>query len=447
MSQFFIQSGAMHALITVDLLIALALFLCRLPMRQDRRGQRRLAAAAFVAVFLALPPLVTDTTDLSSTGSLVFQLAFYTAVLALMTLLVTLLCEVNIWTALFCSTAAYTAQNTASCANMLVMYLVLGRSQDVYVDPAITISFVACNVVTLVAFWMLFVRKMDLQTLCDIHEPKMLLLFAVVSLGIIGFDLLVKSFTDGDVALVQAVLLRAVHLSVCLFVLLAEFQILYQQKARAESAALEQLLAERSRQYEDSRKNIEAINVKCHDIRHQLQLLTQDAGEKRRETLASIAAEVDIYDSNVTTGNEALDTILSEERLSCRNDQINFSCIADGRALAFVSPADLYSLFGNALDNAISASRNVPEVERRSISLVVRRKGDMACVHIENRFTGEVAFRDGLPQATRTQTGTTRHGLGARSMCLMAKKYRGAIAFQADSGVFMVDITLPIPQE
>ena len=446
MSQFFIQSGTMHALITVDLLIPIALFLWRLPKRQDQKGRRLLAAAALLAAFLVLPPLVTDTTDLSSTGSLVFQLAFYTAVLAMMTLLVTLLCETNVWTSLFCSTAAYTAQNTASCANMLVMFLVLGRSQDVYVDPAITISFIACNIVTLVAFWAFFVRRMDLQTLCGIREPKMLLLFAVVSLGIIGFDLLVKSFTDGDAELVQAVLLRIVHLAVCLFVLLAEYQILYQQKARADSAALERLLADRARQYEDSRKSIEAINVKCHDIRHQLQLLTQDASERSQEKLASIASEVDIYDSNVSTGNEALDTILSEERLSCRNDQIVFSCIADGQALEFMSPADLYSLVGNALDNAIRASRGIEEVQRRSISLVVRRRGDMACVHIENRFAGEVTFRDGLPQTTQAQAGTGRHGLGTRSMRLIAEKYHGTLAFETSGDVFMLNVVLPIPQ-
>jgi hypothetical protein len=41
------------------------------------------------------------------------------------------------------------------------------------------------------------------------------------------------------------------------------------------------------------------------------------------------------------SGNEALDTILSEKSLSCRRRGIAFSCIADGTALAHVSAADL----------------------------------------------------------------------------------------------------------
>ncbi len=34
---------------------------------------------------------------------------------------------------------------------------------------------------------------------------------------------------------------------------------------------------------------------------------------------------------------------------------IVITCIADGKLLEFISSTDLYSLFGNALDNAIEA--------------------------------------------------------------------------------------------
>ena len=47
--------------------------------------------------------------------------------------------------------------------------------------------------------------------------------------------------------------------------------------------------------------------------------------------------------------------------------------IADGSALNFMRPAELYALFGNALDNAIEAARGIEDRSRRSISLVVNR--------------------------------------------------------------------------
>lgn len=59
----------------------------------------------------------------------------------------------------------------------------------------------------------------------------------------------------------------------------------------------------------------------------------------------------------VHTGNDALDAILSEKGLACEQGGIAFRCMADGAAVGFMAPTDIYSLFGNALDNAIEASR------------------------------------------------------------------------------------------
>ena len=37
----------------------------------------------------------------------------------------------------------------------------------------------------------------------------------------------------------------------------------------------------------------------------------------------------------VRTGNEYLDTVLTEKKLTCQSNQISMSCIADGSQLAF----------------------------------------------------------------------------------------------------------------
>ncbi len=64
--------------------------------------------------------------------------------------------------------------------------------------------------------------------------------------------------------------------------------------------------------------------------------------------LADVAREVDVYDAAVHTGNEALDTILTEKSLVCQREGITLTCVADGSALDFMAPADIYALFGNA---------------------------------------------------------------------------------------------------
>lgn len=165
--------------------------------------------------------------------------------------------------------------------------------------------------------------------------------------------------------------------------------------------------------------------------------------------LADIAREVSVYDATVRTGNEALDTILTEKRLVCEGEGITLTCMADGHALDFLAPAELYALFGNALDNAIEATRRVPE-GGRSISVNVRQAIGMAVIHVENTCAGTAVFVDGLPQTTkRAASGardTANHGIGTRSMRALAERHDGLFSAAQRGNIFCLDITLPLPE-
>ena len=162
--------------------------------------------------------------------------------------------------------------------------------------------------------------------------------------------------------------------------------------------------------------------------------------------LDEISREVGVYDSVVKSGNDALDTILTEKCLYCEKHGITLSCIADGRALDFVEPTDLYSFFGNALDNAIEAVERLDDPERRSIGLVVRRTGDMVSIHVENYFDGQVSFGgEGLPLTHKGDEAN--HGFGTRSMRMIAEGLGGSLACRVQGDVFHLDALLPVPAE
>ena len=273
--------------------------------------------------------------------------------------------------------------------------------------------------------------------------------FVMVILVVILFDVNNKALSYGPTPLPLLVSLRIIHGAVCVFVLFAQYEMLFAQHLRSEAAATERLMAEQQRQYELSRENIEAINIKCHDIRHQIRHLGETGTAVDAAVLADIAREVSVYDATVRTGNEALDTILTEKRLLCEGEGITLTCMADGHALDFLASSELYALFGNALDNAIEATRQVPE-GGRSISLGVRRVGDMVSIHVENTCVGQASFADGLPQTTKlTGDGTrdtTNHGIGTRSMRALAERYDGIFSAAQRGDVFCLDITLPLPE-
>ncbi len=163
-----------------------------------------------------------------------------------------------------------------------------------------------------------------------------------------------------------------------------------------------------------------------------------------KDALASIAREVNVYDSVVETGNEALDTILTEKSLACSNEDIVLSCIADGAALDFMSPSDIHSFFGNALDNAIEAVRQVSDPERRNITLNVARRGKMVAVSIENFYELIPRFQDGL--STTTKANKASHGFGVKSMQATCARYNGMLHMGAKDGVFYLNALLADPQ-
>ena len=120
---------------------------------------------------------------------------------------------------------------------------------------------------------------------------------------------------------------------------------------------------------------------------------------------------------------------------------VELSVMADGEALASMSPTDLYALFGNALDNALEAARKVEEGRGRYISVVVRRAAGMVVVHVENSFAGEApTFVDGLPQTTKADRAN--HGFGTLSVRRIAERYGGTATMACQGQVFTLDVLL-----
>ena len=55
-----------------------------------------------------------------------------------------------------------------------------------------------------------------------------------------------------------------------------------------------------------------------------------------------IEQAIDIYDSTYKTKNEALNIVLMEKGLICKNNQIELTCIIDASKLSFIKDNDIY---------------------------------------------------------------------------------------------------------
>jgi len=227
----------------------------------------------------------------------------------------------------------------------------------------------------------------------------------------------------------------------CFLVLYLGFKSISVNELSQEVEYLKETIRQSAKQYEISKDTIEMINVKCHDIKYRIDSLAKK-GNATPEALKSLENSINIYDSKFETGNQVLNTLLREKSLYCEQNQISFSCLADATNFDFIELGDLYCLFGNLIDNALEAVKKIDEVEKRVISLSVRKKGGFIIIEEENYYNGKLEFSDGLPITTKEDKNF--HGFGVKSLRLIARHYGGELSATAQNNIYKLSIIIPI---
>lgn len=261
------------------------------------------------------------------------------------------------------------------------------------------------------------------------------LLSAVMVLICVGITRLVKS---GGVQSESTIIAESLYAIICcLLCLVMQFELYQKAKLTKEIEMVRMLWKKDSKQLAERKDTIELINMKCHDIRHKLEdyhLPITDDEEKELKDL------IRIYDQTYRTGSQTLDVLLADRALLCEKDHIQLSFLGDGSCLKFLTEADVYSLLGNALGNAVEAARRVEE-EKRQISMIIRNSGDLVSISVTNYFQGQLHFEEDLPVTTQPDAEDF-HGYGMKSMQAIAQKYGGKLKVKAENGVFKLTIWL-----
>ena len=230
----------------------------------------------------------------------------------------------------------------------------------------------------------------------------------------------------------------------CLFVLWLQVEQRREVSLQSGIETERRLRRQLQEQYEFSRESIDIINQKCHDIKHQIAALrlVQDRSEQEAG-LEEIERSVSIYDSVSKTGNDVLDTVLTEKSLLCERSHISWTCMAQGELLNFMSPVDVYTLFGNALDNALEGSCTIQDTAQRSVAVTVLQRHGAAFIQIENYFSGPLVLQNGLPRTTKEDENN--HGYGLKSIQRITERYGGIMNISSEDGIFLLSILIPIP--
>lgn len=349
-------------------------------------------------------------------------------------------CRASFCQALFSITVSYSLQNLCERLIEIPRYTI-PQFFPALLDKGCLIGLMA---LTLISYARVCSRRAHERSMFDFSQMNnrlMLFLGVGTVVATVWLDLEIRMRIDrNDLMLFTSLNLMAALFSILTVIVSMSHLRETDSEHRAEISA--QLLRSEQRRYEHDKQIHEAINVKCHDIKHQIAALGEQAyaGELRK-----IEKLVDIYDTELNTHNAALDVILSGKMLACKNQGITLTCMADGRRMDFMEDSDIYALFGNILDNAIEAVRDMEAADERLISLTVATQGELLRIEEENYFSGHLVFAEGLPVTSKGDT--THHGFGTRSIRMLTEKYQGDFKISIQDNIFSLSIILPIPQK
>lgn len=353
----------------------------------------------------------------------------------LLILTANLLYRETFFTALFVASSGYVAQDLAGSLKMILkLFPVTGGWAR---DPlgVLLVDAICYGGMYTVLFFSLrpFTRRRN-----ENFDNK---LKAVFSFGVLLLCIGMARLTqDNPERNFLAQFAECLYAMICdAFVLLLQFGVMERARLSQNVDEMRRILQKQRDQYEAGKSSMELVNEKYHDLKA---LLRSFHGQLPPAQMQKLEHQVQEYDVYIHTGNAALDVLLTERRALCARRGIQLTCLLHGPDLAFVEELDLYTLFGNALDNAIEAVSQLPPEREKFISMTGTREGNLVTVHMENPFAGALTFQDGLPRSARDPR---YHGFGMRSMERIVQNYGGTLTASGRDGLFCLDLLLAAP--
>ena len=424
----FLQELYMHDRFSMEIQLICLLFL--LPLRKRTWwGLRFLLGAVFSLL-------------------LVYQIPFsnyrYVLETVLAALVVFFTCELSIWDSLYCSIYSYAVQHIVS--STLALLRLMG-------SPAL-VDFLSDMVGPVSPLRILLFALLVVPISKYLHEEGRYNVSIPYVIGITGLVFLVTLVLDASVKVVFRnnqdrdlyIFCVIYDILCCFFLFFMRFAERNRLKIQREKDAQAMLLQKQQEQYHLSNQYQDVLNRRYHDMKYLIAALRDSQKKETDQEIANrMEQELKGLEHVYNTGNDALDTILTEKSLLCGREKIIMTCQADGHCLDFMKPLDLYIICGNAIDNAIESCQKIADPEKRMISIQIGEVGGMRMMKFFNSYESKLN-RQGEEFLT-TKENRELHGYGIRSIKETVNRYQGYTGITADKGIFSLFISFPMDEK
>lgn len=221
------------------------------------------------------------------------------------------------------------------------------------------------------------------------------------------------------------------------------YALIHQQKLNRANEARQILSTQTmmlTQQVAQQRQSDDRMRIYRHDLRHKLrtisQLLENGYLSEAQTYLKNTEDSLDTLTVKHWCTNPILDAVFSSYFRQAEAAGIRLETQLSITDTLPVDPAELSTVFANALENAINACQELPQPQR-----FIRCKclsSPQFMFHISNSYGREVRFNDqGFPVSLNRG-----HGIGSRSISAFCTKYNAYCEYRAENGVFTLRILL-----
>lgn len=257
-----------------------------------------------------------------------------------------------------------------------------------------------------------------------------------ISSVVLGLGVTSDGKTACNPAYHQLFAMQLMGLASLFCILFAYKKLLQNFRLVTELSLLEQEERSLSQYVEEAKARYEKTKSFRHDIKNHItvvkNLLQSGQSEQALHYIADMEDLAEELSFPCSTNNPVADILIGNKLGMAKSMGIDVSCSLLLPYPCLVRDIDFGIILSNALDNAVSACKNMDSHEPKYIHVSGRMQGDFLLMEIENSFRGKGLFRKGT---------------GLSNVKAVAEKYHGAVSIKTQGAAFMLSVLLIIPQD
>lgn len=134
--------------------------------------------------------------------------------------------------------------------------------------------------------------------------------------------------------------------------------------------------------------------------------------------------------------NPILDCLLSDKKRISQRLDISFKIDILDADVDFIKPIDLTTLFGNLIDNAMTACKE--SGENRYIGLTIKEHNEMISIRVENSIANAIPIKNNMIDTSKKKNPC----IGLLNIQKCVNTYMGSIIYKCSDNLLICDIVL-----